>query len=239
MRRAERLFEIIQVLRRARQPISADSIAQELEVSKRTIYRDIAALMGQRVPISGEAGIGYVLEQGFDMPPLMLTEDEIDAAMLGARWVASRGEPELAAAARSLLAKIEVVVPAALRGGLIEAVATVAPVHQAPEIVSARLLRAAIRANRKLAITYQSRTGSPTERTIWPVFVGYRDTGRILAAWCELRQGFRYFRTDRMRSAEMLAAAIPEQRRALRMRWETAMAIERAHYAGERANTDS
>lgn len=239
MRRAERLFEIIQVFRRARRPISADSIAQELEVSKRTIYRDIAALMGQRVPISGEAGVGYVLKQGFDMPPLMLTEDEIDAAVLGARWVASRGEPELAAAALSLLAKIEVVVPAALRGGLIEAATNVAPVDQATETVSTKLLRAAIRANRKLAIIYQSNEGSPTERTIWPVFVGYREAGRILAAWCELRQDFRYFRTNRMRSAEMLPAAIPEQRRALRMRWETAMAKERARYAEKRLNSRS
>src|SRR5688572_32881210 len=98
MRRADRLFQIIQIMRRARAPITADTIAEELETSKRTIYRDIATLMGQRVPIRGEAGMGYVLDQGFDLPPLMLTPDEIEAAVLGAQWVASRGDPALARA---------------------------------------------------------------------------------------------------------------------------------------------
>ena len=235
MRRADRLFEIIQVLRGASAPISAESIARRLEVSKRTLYRDIAALIGQRVPIRGEAGIGYVLERGFDMPPLMLTEDEIDAAALGARWVASRGEPELADAARSLLAKIEAVVPDALKAGLIDAATSVAPVVQAPEAVSARILRGAIRAHRKLRIAYRTGDGHPTERVIWPILLGYRDIGRILAAWCELRQDFRYFRTDRMTAAEMLADAVPERRLALRARWEAAMAIERARYARSKA----
>src|SRR4029077_18843759 len=96
VRKADRLFQIIQILRRARrQPITAEAIAAELETSKRSVYRDIATLMGQRVPIRGEAGMGYVLEAGFDLPPLMLTPDEIEAAMLGAQFVASRGDPAL------------------------------------------------------------------------------------------------------------------------------------------------
>src|SRR5579871_5157319 len=95
MRRADRLFQIIQVLRRTRKPLTADAIAAELETSKRTIYRDIAELIGQRVPIRGEAGMGYVLEKGFDMPPLMLTPDEIEAAVLGAQWVSTRGDAEI------------------------------------------------------------------------------------------------------------------------------------------------
>ncbi|MDI6624899.1 MAG: HTH domain-containing protein, partial [Brevundimonas sp.] len=102
MRRADRLFQIIQVLRRSSKPLTADAMAAELETSKRTIYRDIATLMGQRVPIRGEAGLGYVLEGGFDLPPLMLTSDEIEAAVLGAQWVAGRGDPALARAARDL-----------------------------------------------------------------------------------------------------------------------------------------
>ena len=92
MRRADRLFQIIQVLRRTRKPLTADAIAAELETSKRTIYRDIATLIGQRVPIRGEAGMGYILEKGFDLPPLMLTPDEIEAAVLGAQWVASHAD---------------------------------------------------------------------------------------------------------------------------------------------------
>src|SRR4051812_50029317 len=115
MRRADRLFQIIQVLRRTRKPLTADAIAAELETSKRTIYRDIATLMGQRVPIRGEAGMGYVLEAGFDLPPLMLTPDEIEAAVLGAQWVTARGDPALARAAQDLIAKIAAAVPERLR----------------------------------------------------------------------------------------------------------------------------
>src|ERR1044071_7984054 len=106
MRRAERLFQIIQIMRRSSRPVTADGIAAELETSKRSVYRDIAALIGQRVPIRGEAGIGYVLEGGFDLPPLMLTADEIEAAVLGAQWVAGRADPALARAAQDLIAKI-------------------------------------------------------------------------------------------------------------------------------------
>src|SRR5690349_21609869 len=111
MRRADRLFQIIQILRRSRQPVTADAVAAELETSKRTVYRDISTLIGQRVPIRGEAGIGYVLDNGFDLPPLMLTPDEIEAAVLGAQWVMNRGDPVLARAARDLVAKIGAAVP--------------------------------------------------------------------------------------------------------------------------------
>ncbi|MDB5420914.1 MAG: transcriptional regulator, partial [Brevundimonas sp.] len=112
MRRADRLFQIVQLLRRSSKPVTAEAIAAELETSKRSVYRDIAALMGQRVPIRGEAGIGYVLDSGFDMPPLMLTSDEIEAAVLGAQWVAGHGDPALALAAQDLIAKIQSAVPA-------------------------------------------------------------------------------------------------------------------------------
>jgi predicted DNA-binding transcriptional regulator YafY len=91
MRRADRLFQIVQILRRYTRPVTASMLAEELEVSKRSVYRDIADLIGQRVPIQGEAGLGYVLDSDFDMPPLMLTPDEIEAAVLGAQWVAERG----------------------------------------------------------------------------------------------------------------------------------------------------
>ena len=111
MRRADRLFQIIQVLRRTRKPLTADAIAAELETSKRTIYRDIATLIEQRVPIRGEAGMGYILEKGFDLPPLMLTPDEIEAAVLGAQWVATHADPVLARAAQDLMAKIADTVP--------------------------------------------------------------------------------------------------------------------------------
>jgi len=226
MRRADRLFEIIQLLREARNPVSASSIATDLEVSKRTVYRDMASLIAQRVPIRGEAGVGYVLESGFDMPPLMLTEDEIDAAALGASWVSTRAEPELAEAAKRLLAKIEAVVPDEFAIGLREQSTSVAPVQQSGEIISAK----EVRLRKKLAISYRDSKGAHSERVIWPVLLGYRDAGRILAAWCELRQAFRYFRTDQMLSVETLGEVIPESFSSLRARWNEAMTIERARY---------
>ncbi|HEV2746088.1 MAG TPA: YafY family protein [Allosphingosinicella sp.] len=232
MRRADRLFEIVQILRRSRRPMPARAIAEELETSTRTIYRDMAALIGRRVPITGEAGIGYVLERGFDMPPLMLTPDEIDAAVLGAWWVASRGEPELARAARDLIAKLETILPERLRPHILEPAASVAPLPDAPpERASSAALRGAIRSGHKVALGYRDAQGRRSERVVWPVLLGYRDSGRILAAWCELRGGFRYFRTERMDSAEPLGECFPERPAMLRARWRAAMDAERLAYA--------
>lgn len=238
MPRADRLFEIVQILRRQRQPISAQKIADELGVSKRSVYRDIAILLAQRVPIRGEAGVGYILEHGFDMPPLMLTTDEVDAAVLGAMWVASRGEPELARAAENLIAKIEAIAPEQLRPHILEPAASVRPPPNAePDAISSAMLRSAIRSGRKVALAYTDRQGDRTERVVWPVLLGYRDEGRILAAWCELREGFRYFRTDRMASAALLDQRYPERPAVLRKKWRQAMDEERQRYAPARAGT--
>src|ERR1700754_1091387 len=132
MRRADRLFQIIQVLRRTRKPLTADAIAAELETSKRTIYRDITTLIEQRVPIRGEAGVGYVLEKGFDLPPLMLTPDELEAAVLGAQWVAGHGDAGLARAAQDLIAKIAAAVPESLKPLLLDATARTPPGWKLP-----------------------------------------------------------------------------------------------------------
>src|SRR5579871_2445098 len=115
MRRADRLFQIIQILRRSTRVVTAEALAVELEVSKRTVYRDVADLIGQRVPIEGTAGFGYLLGAGYDMPPLMLTPDEIEAVVLGAQWVAGRADKVLANAARDVVAKIEASIPENLR----------------------------------------------------------------------------------------------------------------------------
>jgi len=231
MRRADRLFEIIQILRRVRRPVSAQAIADELEVSKRSVYRDIATLTAQRVPIRGEAGIGYVLEEGFDMPPLMLTAEEIDAAVLGALWVSTRAEPELARAAENLIAKIEAITPRPLRRHIAAASMSVRPVSPASEDkVDAAMLRQAILEGRKVSLGYRDGDGKESKRVVWPVLLGYRDEGRILAAWCELRQGFRYFRTDRMTFAEALDQRYPESRGSLKDRWRKAMDAERESY---------
>jgi predicted DNA-binding transcriptional regulator YafY len=220
MRRAERLFQIIQILRRSRAPVTADAIAAELETSKRSVYRDIAALVGQRAPIRGEAGVGYVLDAGFDMPPLMLTPDEIEAAVLGAQWVAGRGDPVLAKAARDLTSKIAAAVPDRLRPYVLEPAAAAAPAWkpQADKIDVAQV-RAWIHAGRKIRLNYSDEAGSVSERVIWPVTVGYRETLRMIIAWCELRAAFRTFRTDRVVDAEFLDERHGKRPGVLRAEW--------------------
>ena len=220
MRRTDRLFQIIQILRRARAPITADAIAEELETSKRTVYRDIATLIGQRVPIRGEAGIGYVLDDGFDLPPLMLTPDEIEAAVLGAQWVAGRGDPVLARAAQDLIAKIAATVPPRLRPFVLEP-ATVTPTFRGPVVdqLDTAAVRAAIRAGRKIAFDYRDEQGRESHRTIWPVTITYLETVRLLVGWCELRQDFRHFRTDRVSAVSFLPERYPDRPAALKSRW--------------------
>ena len=229
MRRADRLFQIIQLLRRSSRPVTADAIAAELETSKRTVYRDIADLMAQRVPIRGEAGVGYVLDGGFDMPPLMLTSDEVEAAVLGAQWVAGRADPALARAARDLIAKIAATVPETMRPYVLEpAVVTPPAWNNMVEVLDMGLVRAAIRAGRKMSIDYVDEQERATRRVIWPFLAAYRDTTRMLIAWCETREDFRMFRADRVRAAAFLEDRYPLRPGTLRARWE---AVQRARYA--------
>src|SRR5262245_41845169 len=174
MRRADRLFQIIQILRRSRGPVTAESIAEELETSKRSVYRDVATLIGQRVPIRGEAGMGYVLDSGFDLPPLMLTPDEIEAAVLGAQFVVGRADPMLAKAAQDLIAKIAAAIPERLRPIVMESSLGAAP-HKIypPDAIDMVRLRAHIRGGRKLALKYKDEKGSESARNVWPVTIGY------------------------------------------------------------------
>ena len=221
MRRADRLFQIIQILRRSTRPVTAAALAEELEVSKRTVYRDVADLIGQRVAIEGEAGLGYLLASDYDMPPLMLTADEIEAVALGAQWVAGRSDKVLSNAARDVIAKIAAVVPERLRPFIIEPSVGVKPTIVEPEeSVDPASLRSAIRNGRKLRLRHRSEAGEETERTVWPVILGYAEASRLLVAWCELRQSFRHFRTDRMIEAEMLDEIIGLRQGELRRRWQ-------------------
>jgi predicted DNA-binding transcriptional regulator YafY len=226
MRRAERLFQIIQILRRSkRRPITAHDIASELETSLRTVYRDISQLLAERVPIRGEAGIGYILEDGFDMPPLMLTADEIEAAMLGAQWVMGRGDEALNRAARDLVAKIGAVVPPHLKPLALDST-LVSPQWRKiePDAVDMPRVRAAIHAQTKITLAYSDGIGRETRRTIWPIAVSYWDMVRVVVAWCELRQGFRSFRTDRVRGAEFTNDRYPIPRTRLTAQWRKEMA---------------
>jgi predicted DNA-binding transcriptional regulator YafY len=228
MRRADRLFQIIQVLRRSSRPITAEQLAAELEISKRTVYRDISDLMAQRVPITGEAGFGYVLDRGYDMPPLMLTPDELEAVVLGAQWVAEKGDRVLAAAARDLVAKITVAVPDRLRP-FIEQPSTGVPAGRvgAPDGLDLPRTRLWIRDGKKISIRYRDEHDRESERLIWPVIIGYAETVRLLAAWCELRQDFRHFRTDRVVAASFLDDRCGWQPPELRRRWKQHFAAQR------------
>jgi predicted DNA-binding transcriptional regulator YafY len=225
VRKADRLFQIIQILRRARRPITADAMAQELETSKRSVYRDIATLMAQRVPIRGEAGMGYVLEAGFDLPPLMLTPEEIEAAVLGAQWVSARGDPALVKAAQDLVAKIAAAVPERLRPLVLDPAARTRtdalPIP--PDAIDMVAVRRAIHGGHKVALGYRDEKGAATMRKIWPIAVGYLETVRMVIAWCELRRDFRHFRTDRVTAAEFLDERYPERPSALRAKWRAAM----------------
>ena len=220
MRRADRLFQIIQIMRRSSRPITADAIAAELETSKRSVYRDIAALIGQRVPIRGEAGVGYVLESGFDLPPLMLTADELEAAVLGAQWVEGHGDPGLARAAKDLIAKIAASVPAHLRPLLLDASTRAGSGWNIPaDRLDAGMARAWIRSGRKMALLYRDAEDRESERVIWPIAIGYLNSARLLIAWCELRADFRSFRLDRVADAQFLDERFPERPAVLRAKW--------------------
>jgi predicted DNA-binding transcriptional regulator YafY len=203
MRRADRLFRIVQLLRR-RKLTTAKQLADELEISERTVYRDVADLVASGVPIRGEAGVGYVLERGFDLPPLMFTEDELEALVLGVRVVESWGDATLANAARLVVQKVEAVLPERLQDRIGKA-PLFAPGFHVPAESARELgtLRRAIKERRKARMSYVDRTQAATERTVRPLGLFFWGASWTVAAWCELRQGFRGFRLDRVQKLEL------------------------------------
>jgi predicted DNA-binding transcriptional regulator YafY len=203
MRRADRLFEIIQLMRR-KASVRARDLSEALEVSERTIYRDIQDLISSGVPIEGEAGVGYVLKAGFDLPPLMFKEQEIEALVLGARIVESWADAELAAAASDVIAKVEAVIPDRLRSYMANT-ALLAPPHHYMEPITFDLaqLRHALRAQLKVRFHYRDISGNPSARTVRPLSLAYFGPVWMLAAWCELRDDFRTFRLDRIGGFEV------------------------------------
>ena len=224
MRRTERHFQIIQILRRKRRPVTGQELAEELEVSLRTLYRDMAELIAQRVPVRGEAGTGYVLDSGYDLPPLMLTADELEAAVLGAKWVAASGDAALARGAEDLIAKLSSVVPEELQPVIVNA--GLQPItyrdRQIPDSFDVALVRAAIRTQTRLDIDYADEHGQTSSRTIWPFLIAYWEHIRLICAWCELRQDFRHFRTDRVTAAALSERRFPERIASLKKRWHEA-----------------
>ena len=218
--RTERLFALLQVLRRQRRPVSGRELARHLEVSIRTIYRDIATLQAMGAEIEGEPGFGYVLSPGYFMPPLMLSQIEIEALSLGMRWVATFADKPLAQGAEDALAKIEGALPRELRGNIGALPMGVGgEPGQDMRNEDLSLLRQAIRSERKLRISYRDRQGAMSKRTVWPFAIGFFMDGRILAAWCESRADFRHFRTDRIGEIIHLDKAFPRRRAELLRDW--------------------
>ncbi len=220
MDKTERLFALLDALRRRRSPITAEALAQEQGVSTRTIYRDVQTLIGLGAPIEGEAGVGYVLRAGFFMPPLMFSPSELEALVLGARWVQTLPDGELGQAARNALAKIATASSDDLRARIDDAGLWPVNIQGArtpmPVLEQAR---EAMRTERATRISYEDAEGRATTRTIWPVQLAYYEGKQILVAWCTLRGDFRFFRTDRIATFEISAEPYGRPRRALSSEW--------------------
>ena len=225
--RAERLLELLQVLRARRAPVAASTLAENLDVSPRTLYRDIQSLRAQGADIQGEAGVGYLLRAGFTLPPLMFSPEELDALALGARWVKQNGDADLAKAAEQAMAKIAAVAPRE-GGEFIDAPTQLVREKRGDAQHDAWMpkLREAMRAERKVALDYVDAHGAPTQRIIWPVALGFMTEYRVVAAWCEARAAFRHFRVDRIAGLAITPARYPRRRRALLTEWRKAEGLE-------------
>lgn len=226
MRRSDRLFEIIQLLRVATRPLTAAGIAAAVEVNPRTVYRDIAALQARRVPIEGAPGLGYVLRRGFDLPPLMFTTEEIEAIVVGARLVRRTGDVGLQRAADSVLSKVQAVLPNDLRDH-VSGETFLVSAHGA-QLVDVSQVREAIRERRKLRIVYVDEQSRRTRRIIRPIAVAYFVQATLIAAWCELRNDYRHFRTDRIAKLSVLDESFSDEADRLLRRWLARQTSEQA-----------
>lgn len=220
MSRAARLLRLVQVLRRHRHPVTADALAAELDVSVRSIYRDVQTLRGQGASIEGEAGLGYVLRPGFLLPPLMFTDEEIEALVLGLRLAAEHADPALGAASIEVGAKLRAVLPRDLRVLFEETGLLAGPTaDKPPESIDLAEVRRAMREERKARIAYEDKHGKASERVIWPLAVGYFERVRVVVAWCESREDFRSFRADRIAKWTTLAHPFGRARSSLLRQW--------------------
>jgi predicted DNA-binding transcriptional regulator YafY len=219
MSRAARLLDLLELLRRHRNPVTGTALAGELGISVRTLYRDIATLQGQGADIEGEPGLGYVLRPGFTLPPLMFSADEIEALVVGSRWVAARTDARLGSAGRNALSKITAVLPPDLREHVEASTLFVGRGGAPPEVVDLAAIRLAIRQEQKLTIDYRNGDLSESTRTIWPFMVGFFERARVIGAWCELRQDYRHFRVDRILTMTPAGMRYPRRRAVMLKEW--------------------
>lgn len=219
MSRSNRFFEIIQILRAASRPVTAEDLAQKLEVSTRTIYRNIASLQAMQTPIEGEAGVGYIMRRGYDLPPLNFDQEEIEALRVGLLLLSRTGDSMLQKAAGRIFEKVDV-----LHGPAdwLQVTSWGAPNDDEEKgCVSISMLREVIRDEHKLILTYRDEKDIETLRTVRPIALSYRPTCILLAAWCELRSALRHFRTDRIYGCKKLDEQFTGQGDVLRELWLT------------------
>lgn len=226
MSSAERLFDLLQALRRRRRPVTAAELADELGVSKRTLYRDIVRLKSVGADVEGEPGMGYILKPGFMLPPLMLSDEEIEALTLGLNWVRKGHDSGLAAAAAEAMSKVASVLPPDLRFRVDDTPLLVGNHWRGAGENDPGMLRRSIRAGQKVRLHYRDRQGYTTERITWPIAIGYMESRRLLIAWCELREDFRQFRLDRTLNIECLPERYPARRSDLYRCWKHSLLPE-------------
>jgi len=226
MSRGSRLLMLLDALRAHRHPVTAAALAQQMGVSERTIYRDIQSLNAMGTPVDGEAGLGYLLRPGTFLPPLSFNADELEALVLGARWVRHQGDPVLAEAAARVLTKIATATPRDLRDRIDQTSLWVPSKGKRRRERWVAPARAAIRDERKLRIRYRAEDGQYTERVIWPFALAFFEGARVLAAWCELRGAHRHFRVDRVDDMVVLDEACPIRRAELLAGWRAELGID-------------
>lgn len=234
MDRTERLFAIIDSLRRHRRPVTAASLAGEHGVSVRTLYRDVQVLIGLGAPIEGEAGIGYVLRHGFFLPPLMFKPEELEALVLGARFVEGQADAALARAATQALAKIATAGGEDLRDRIGDAgLWPKPPAFERRDMPLLATIREAMRSETVLDLVYVDESGAETVRPVWPVALAYDEGRHIVAAWCLLRNDYRHFRVDRVRSAALGSERFGRRRAAMLGELNARWASRRSAGGGE------
>ena len=222
MDKTERLFSIMDALRRHRRPVTAAALAEEQGVSVRTLYRDVQTLIGLGAPIEGEAGIGYMLKPGFFLPPLMFSAEELEALVLGARWVQTQPDAGLAGAAKNAIGKIATASPEDLRDRMADSGLWPVLIRGPAEPVAVLgLVRSAMRDETALQIAYADEAGRTSERDIWPIQLAYYEGKQIVVAWCCLREAMRHFRTDRIVRADSTNERYGRRRSVLAKEWRT------------------
>ena len=226
MSRAQRLLDILQLLRQYRYPVKGQQIATKLNISLRTFYRDIKTLQLQGACIEGEPGLGYVLQPGYMLPPLMFSDEEIEAMVLGIRWVVKNGDTQLKNSAKSALAKVAAVLPHDLRNQLENSALLVGPTEiLISSKVDLALIRQSIRTQHTVHIIYSDNNGVSSERIIWPFALAFFDRARVIVAWCETRKDFRHFRYDRIQSFIPLNTRYRKSRQSLMKEWRQSEGI--------------